>query len=118
MLLDIIPKLPMRNKHLTKEFYITRWGFEEISDHGNYLLIRKEQIEIHFFEFKTLDPDVNYGQVYIRTNNIEQLYQELLDKNIPIHPNGSLEIKPWGQKEFALLDPDNNLLTIGQRFHD
>jgi hypothetical protein len=25
-----------------------------------------------------------------------------------------LEIKPWGQKEFSLLDPDNNLLTFGE----
>ena len=41
-------------------------------------------------------------------------YNELLKKNITIHPNSPLEIKPWGQKEFALLDPDNNLLTFGQ----
>jgi hypothetical protein len=25
-----------------------------------------------------------------------------------------LENKPWQQREFALLDPDNNLLTFGQ----
>ncbi len=37
-----------------------------------------------------------------------------LKEDIPIHPNSPLEIKPWGQKEFALLDPDNNLLTFGQ----
>ncbi|OJY92489.1 MAG: hypothetical protein BGP14_14960 [Sphingobacteriales bacterium 44-15] len=24
------------------------------------------------------------------------------------------QIKPWGQKEFSLLDPDSNLLTFGQ----
>jgi len=31
-----------------------------------------------------------------------------------IHPNAPLEAKPWGQLEFFLLDPDNNLLTFGQ----
>jgi hypothetical protein len=25
-----------------------------------------------------------------------------------------LEIKPWGQKNFSILDPDHNLLTFGQ----
>ena len=25
-----------------------------------------------------------------------------------------LEIKPWKQKEFAVLDPDHNLLTFGE----
>ena len=71
-------------------------------------------IQIHFFEFKTLDPIENYGQVYIRTDAIDNFYQTLLDNKTSIHPNGQLEIKPWGQKEFSVLDPDNNLLTFGQ----
>ena len=114
MLLDVIPKLPMRDQFLTKEFYITRLGFELIGDYGNYLLLKKEGIEIHFFEFKDLIPNENYGQVYIRLNDIDEFYIELLEKNIPIHPNSPLELKPWGQKEFALLDPDKNLLTFGE----
>lgn len=56
----------------------------------------------------------NYGQVYIRTNDIDKLYNSLLERNIAIHPNGHLTLKPWGQKEFSLLDPDNNLLTFGE----
>ncbi len=114
MLTDINPKLPMRDKTATKEFYLNKLGFSEIADYGDYLLIRKDNIEIHFFEFKDLDPKENYGQVYIRTNDIDRLYQALLDNKISIHPNGHLETKPWGQKEFSLLDPDSNLLTFGQ----
>jgi hypothetical protein len=77
-------------------------------------MIEKDNIQIHFFEFKELDPKENYGQVYIRTNDIEKLYQRMLDNRITIHPNGALQSKPWGQREFSLLDPDNNLLTFGQ----
>ncbi len=114
MLTKVNPKLPMRNKNATKDFYLQHLGFIENADYGEYLIIEKDNIEIHFFEFKTLDPKENYGQVYIRTNDIDKWYQSLLDKNISIHPNGPLQIKPWGQKEFSLLDPDNNLLTFGQ----
>ena len=114
MLKDIIPKLPMRNKSLTKEFYLNQLSFELISDYGDYILLKKDEIEIHFFEFKSLDSLENYGQVYIRIIDIDKLYKSLLDKSIAIHPNGHLEVKPWGQKEFSLLDPDNNLLTFGQ----
>lgn len=114
MLKDIIPKLPMRDKMLTKEFYLNQLSFELISDYGDYILLKKDQIEIHFFEFKSLDPLENYGQVYIRVIDINKLYKSLLNKSIAIHPNGHLEVKPWGQKEFSLLDPDNNLLTFGQ----
>lgn len=115
MLTAIHPKLPMRNKAKTRDYY-TLLGFEAFGekDYEGYLMLQKDNIQIHFFEFRDLDPNKNYGQVYIRTENIEPLYQEMLDKNIPIHPNGHLEVKGWGQKEFSLLDPDNNLLTFGQ----
>jgi hypothetical protein len=114
MLTYINPKLPMRDKALTKDFYLNNLGFIELGDYGDYLMIRKDNIEMHFFEFKGLDPKENYGQVYIRTDDIDRLYQSFLDNKLSIHPNGHLENKPWGQKEFALLDPDNNLLTFGQ----
>ncbi|MGJ1362657.1 bleomycin resistance protein [Sphingobacterium spiritivorum] len=114
MLTAIHPKLPMRDKAITLAFYTKELAFGLIGDYGDYIMIRKENIEIHFFLFRELDPLENYGQVYIRTDNIEECYQSFLDNNVSIHPNGPLEIKPWGQKEFSLLDPDNNLLTFGQ----
>ena|SRR5690554_4141008 len=114
MLTAINPKLPMRNKMATKDYYVKVLGFKELGDYGDYLMIGKDNLEIHFFEFKELRPTENYGQVYIRTNDIDNLYLSLLDNKISIHPNGKLQEKPWGQKEFSLLDPDNNLLTFGQ----
>lgn len=116
MLTAINPKLPMRNKSVTKDFYINKLGFSVFGNPNfeGYLMLEKDQIQIHFFEFKALNPKENYGQVYINTNDIERCYQSLLDTKTAIHPNGALEIKPWGQKEFAILDPDNNLLTFGQ----
>ncbi|SMG15278.1 bleomycin resistance protein [Sphingobacterium psychroaquaticum] len=116
MLTNVIPKLPMRNITATKEFYINKLGFSEISDYGDYLLIGKDNIELHFFTFKELDPKANYGQVYIRTSDIDTLYETLLFNKVSIHPNGQLAIKPWGQKEFSLLDPDSNLVTFGQEW--
>lgn len=118
MLTNIHPKLPMRDKTATKDFYLNKLGFIELSDYGDYLLIKKDNIEIHFFEFKELDPKENYGQVYIRTNDIDNLYKSFLNSGISIHPNAPLQTKPWGQREFSLLDPDSNLLTFGQSVVD
>lgn len=116
MLTEIHPKLPMRNKTATREFYNSKLGFNEFgsADFEGYLMLKKDSIQIHFFEFKELDPKENYSQVYIRTSDIDKFYQSLLDKKTSIHSNGQLEIKPWKQKEFSILDPDNNLLTFGQ----
>ena len=116
MLTDIHPKLPMRDKDITRDFYINALGFNEVgsADFDGYLMVEKDHIQIHFFEFKDLDLKENYGQVYIRTDDIDSYYQALLDNKTPIHPNGPLETKPWGQREFSVLDPDTNLLTFGQ----
>lgn len=115
MLTDINPKLPMRDKSVTRKYYIYKLGFRQFGgDYDDYLMLEKDSVQIHFFLFKGLDPKENYGQVYIRTDNIEGLYQSLLDAKTQIHPNGKLATKPWGQKEFSLLDPDSNLLTFGE----
>ncbi len=118
MLTTIHPKLPMRDKKVTRTYYLQKLGFKEYGseDYDGYLMLEKDQIQIHFFEFKALNPKENYGQVYIRTNNIDSFYQSLIDHKTAIHPNGQLQTKSWGQKEFSLLDPDNNLLTFGESF--
>jgi hypothetical protein len=116
MLNSINPKLPMRNKAATRDFYINKLGFSFFgsADYEGYLMVKKDHIQIHFFEFKELNPLENYGQVYIRTNDIEYWYKLSLEKNLIMPKAGHLETKPWGMKEFSLLDPDHNLLTFGQ----
>jgi hypothetical protein len=113
-LTSIAPKLPMRSKSATYDYYVNKLHFESHGDYPDYLMVSKEDIEIHFFLFTELDPLENYAQVYIRLDGIESYYQSLLDNKISIHPNAPLQSKPWGQKEFSLLDPDHNLLTFGE----
>lgn len=116
MLTGIHPKLPMRDLSLTRDYYMNQLGFEQAgsTDYPEYLMLKRDGIELHFFLFTTLDPKENYGQVYIRTDAIDTLYRSLVANKVSIHPNGALQVKPWGQIEFSLLDPDNNLLTFGQ----
>jgi hypothetical protein len=113
MLTAINPKLPMRNKAITRDFYLNKLGFHEFgsADYNGYLMVEKDSIQIHFFEFKELDPKENYGQVYIRTDDIELLYHFAQSQNVN---STKLEYKPWKQREFSIHDPDNNLLTFGQ----
>ncbi len=115
LLTSIHPKLPMRDKSATTAYYEKQLGFTAFGgDHPDYLMLQRDGIELHFFHFKGLDPATNYGQVCIRTSAIDELYRALVEKGVPIHPNGALRSKAWGQREFALLDPDHNLLTFGQ----
>ena len=54
---------------------------------------------------------------YIRVSDVESIYRafalaELPRKGIP--RQDALEDKPWGMREFAIVDPDGNLIRIGQ----
>ncbi len=113
MLTAINPKLPMRDKAITRDFYINKLGFQEfgVTDYTGYLMVEKDNIQVHFFEFKEIDPTENYGQVYIRTDNIDDWYGLLKEQGVDVT---GIENKPWGQREFSIHDPDNNLLTVGQ----
>lgn len=113
MLTTIQPKLPMRDKGATMEFYINKLGFKLYgsADYPDYLMLEKDSIEIHFFLHKKLDPKENYGQVYVRTDSIDELYSQVTASGIKAMPPAN---KHWRQREFSLLDPDNNLLTFGQ----
>ncbi|MBL7952511.1 MAG: VOC family protein [Flavobacteriales bacterium] len=114
MLNAVNPKLPMRDKEVTRAYYVDQLGFHLVGDYDDYLMVQRDNVEIHFFLFADLDPRTNYGQVYIRSTRIDALYEGWVASGIAVHPNGPLRTKPWGQREFALLDPDNNLLTFGQ----
>ena len=98
MLTHIHPKIPMRNKEITRNFYINSLDFEEIGavDFNEYLMIKEDQIELHFFLFESINPLENYGQVYIRTDGIESFYEDFLPNQIDIHPNGKLQQKTLG----------------------
>lgn len=98
MFTSVHPKLPMRDKHKTRAFYTGQLEFRDVgaSDYPDYLMLEKDGVQLHFFGFPALDPNENYGQVYIRTNNIDQLYQWMLDKQVAIHPAGHLQTKAWG----------------------
>lgn len=114
MLTAIVPKLPMRCQEKTLHYYESI-GFKRFADvYEDYLMLEKDQLQIHFFKFENLIPSENYGQIYIRTNAIDTFYHTLIEKKIDIHPNGHLHLKPWGTKEFSLLDPDQNLITFGE----
>ena len=115
MLTKVIPKLPFIDKQKTIDFYVNQMGFSLLSDYGDYILLSCDTIEIHFFSFPTLIPKKSDFMIYLRIDaEIEKYYKKLQDLGVKIHPYGTLETKPWNQKEFAIIDPNGTLLTFGQ----
>jgi uncharacterized glyoxalase superfamily protein PhnB len=49
--------------------------------------------------------------VRLAVKGIELMYAEYRERGGTIHPNGALQTKPWGTKEFAAIDPNGVCVT-------
>lgn len=108
-----IPVLASLNIKNTVEFYKTKLGFNRIGYlDDNYAIIARDQFIVHFW--KCNDPiHPENTSCYVDVEQIDVLYQELLPFGV-VHPNGKLENKPYGMREFAILDCDGNLIKFGE----
>jgi catechol 2,3-dioxygenase-like lactoylglutathione lyase family enzyme len=113
-----IPILPSRKIEDTVAFY-RAMGFEggaHASD-ANYAILRRGTLELHFFAHPDLDPAQSWAGCYLRVLDVETIYRAISSARLPrkgIPRMDALEDKPWGLREFAVVDRDGNLLRIGQ----
>lgn len=112
-----IPILPSRSLRDTLAFY-QRLGFDgEIHAHGDYAILTRGAVELHFFTYKELRPAESIAGCYIRVLDVESVDRAFALAELPrtgIPRQDTLEDKPWGLREFAIVDPDGNLIRIGQ----
>lgn len=112
-----IPILPSRSLQDTLAFY-RRLGFEgAVHGHGDYAILTRGAVEIHFFAYRDLNPASSSSGCYIRVGDVESVYRACSAAGLSavgIPRMDALEDKPWGMREFAVVDPDGNLVRIGQ----
>ena len=103
------------NLEKTVVFYEQKLGFKRIHQEGDPIYMAIVQRDsVRLFLLKNADKHLAEGtSLRINVVQIEQLYSEFEDKDTEIiHPNGKLETKPWGMKEFAILDPVGVCITF------
>lgn len=96
-----------------------RLGFEgEILGEGDaYAILTRGDLELHFFLHTELVPAESWAGCYLRVAEVEPLYRAFLAAGLPkqgIPRLDAIENKPWGMREFAVVDEDGNLLRAGQ----
>jgi catechol 2,3-dioxygenase-like lactoylglutathione lyase family enzyme len=114
-----IPTLPSRDLDKTIAFY-QPFGFEVPFRHPDpegYIIMRYGTIEMHFFHWPQLDPSASLSACYLRVSDVDALYQNFASARLPargIPSLGGIERKFYGMREFRLIDPDGNLLRVGE----
>jgi catechol 2,3-dioxygenase-like lactoylglutathione lyase family enzyme len=115
MVEQFIPKLPAKDINETKQFYVDTMSFELVVQFDDYIIFAKDGSEIHFYLDRNVEPKTSEMMIYIRVSgDLEALYKSYKDRDVVIPEKGMLEVKPWGQQEFSIIDNNGTLLTFGQ----
>ena len=62
------------------------------------------------------DGTIGTSVVYLLVEDIDALYSELLEKDVPV-PHPPID-QTWGMREISVSDPDRNKILFGQRTNE
>jgi hypothetical protein len=130
------PILPAHDVALTVALFEQLGFASDVYASEGYAILRRSGIELHFTATEHVDPLHNNGMAFVRLTDAMALYEEfeatgalpvmapgsigpdelqrMWDAGDPIARMAAIEDKPWGIREFAILDPSNNLIRFGQ----
>lgn len=95
-MLQSIPALPVGDIKKSIGFYCDKLGFTLVHHEDGFAVLMCNEVRIHLWE------------------GIDELYQHIKPLGI-LHPNTSLKDQWWDERDFAVIDPDNNLISFFQQ---
>ena len=122
------PALPSASVGRSKEFYTGVLGFDEVVSNDGFALVRRDGATISIWGAtdeswrEKLDPEkpvrsgaesfiAGTASCSIEVSGVDELYEHCKGRDV-VHPNGDIGDTEWGTREFAVLDPDGNLVTF------
>lgn len=115
----LIPMLYSQVLEETVAFYTSVLGFEceGLDMEAGWASVKKDQVEvmIAFPNDHLLFEKPNFtGSLYIKTNNVDQLWNELKDQTKVCYPIESFD---YGMREFAIYDNNGYMIQFGQEIN-
>jgi catechol 2,3-dioxygenase-like lactoylglutathione lyase family enzyme len=112
----VSPVLPTRDVRRSIEFYVARLGFtlngQDSQSDAHYAVVGRDAVELHL---QWHDPAewsaVERPMVRFEVPAVEALFDEFKGTGV-FHETTALRDTPWGTREFAFFDPDQNGLTF------
>lgn len=109
----VVAVLPVKDLVAASAFYQDKLGFTQVFDMGGYVGIVRGPLELH------LDGSGwGGGLVSVRINltGIDDIHAEIAPKGV-VMKDEPLETKPWGMRQFSVLDPAGNRVTFAQNMN-
>ena len=115
----ICPVVPVRDVALSADFYRRHLGFSTafLAEDRSYAVVTRDGQAIHLTDAsqseEALRATANNISFYIEVEALDALW-ESVEASRPTSKVRAPEDKPWGTREFHILDPDGCLLRFGQ----
>ena len=115
-----VPALPVSDERRAVAFFERALGFEELRHGGEGLgIVRRDEVELHVWVADGSAPGTERAlagsaSCRIEVTGVDELYAHCQQLAV-VHPNAPLRDQWWGTREFSVLDPDNNLITLYER---
>src|SRR5579862_8242762 len=96
-------------------FTISAAGSPDVGD-AEFAIAARDGVELHFALKRDHDPSLTAMWVYLRVEDADELAAEFAAAGT--QPQRAVHDTEYGMREFALIDPDGNLLLFGSRQPD
>jgi catechol 2,3-dioxygenase-like lactoylglutathione lyase family enzyme len=123
------PSQPAADVARSKQFYTEVLGFDVVASDDGFALVRRDDATISIWGAtdeswrETYNPEkpvcsgaesfiAGTASCSIEVSGVDELYEQLREH---AHPNAHVHDTEWGTREFAVLDPDGNLVTFWER---
>jgi catechol 2,3-dioxygenase-like lactoylglutathione lyase family enzyme len=129
-MLHAIPALPVFEMARSITFYRDKLGFRLVHQDSGFAIVQRDVVTLHLWEASdqswrsrsAANSVVSGAESFIAgtascriaVDDVDALHHELEPLGL-LHPKGQLRDQPWGSREFAITDPDNNLITFFMR---
>ncbi|MBM7553582.1 VOC family protein [Thalassobacillus pellis] len=126
-MISAIPALPVKDMKKSVKFYKQMLGFTKVHLDDGFAVLKNDMVELHLWEAndeswrerKVKEPVQSGAESFlagtascrIRVEGVAGLFEDMRRKNI-LHPNTDLKTQWWGERDFAVTDLDNNLITF------
>jgi catechol 2,3-dioxygenase-like lactoylglutathione lyase family enzyme len=118
--LSAVPALPVSDERAAVRFLEETLGFVElVHDEVGLGILRRDAVELHVWVADGSAPGAERAlagsaSCRLEVTGVDALHEHCRGLGV-VHPRAPLHDEPWGTREFAVLDPDGNLIGLYER---